>query len=178
MSVSEESTVLSSWKDIAKYLGKGVRTVQRWEQHLGLPVRRPIGASQKSAVLLHRADVDAWLSTRFVARTVSSIEIPVRADNASEGARAALREKLQAARELREAHQKLTEGLAESIKALSERCESLKAQSTRVHQPSSEQVSASCGPNALEQHGDGSGDTHRLIELDAIATQDLELDLR
>ena len=68
MNISEESTVLSSWKDIARYLGKGVRTVQRWERHLGLPVRRPIGASQKSAVVLYREDVDAWLATRFSAR--------------------------------------------------------------------------------------------------------------
>src|ERR1700739_1358147 len=70
MDISEDSTVLSSWKDIARYLGKGVRTVQRWERHLGLPVRRPIGASQKSAVVLYRGDVDAWLATRFSARTL------------------------------------------------------------------------------------------------------------
>ena len=44
MNLPEESAVLSSWKDIAKYMGKGVRTVQRWERHLGLPVRRPNGA--------------------------------------------------------------------------------------------------------------------------------------
>ena len=149
MSVNEESTVLSSWKDIAKYLGKGVRTVQRWEQHLGLPVRRPVGASQKSAVLLHRADVDAWLSTRFVARTVTPIEAPVRADDALELARAALREKLQTARELRDAHQKLTEGLAESIKALSQRCESLVAQTTRGRDPGLEQASPSIDPMLL-----------------------------
>ena len=30
--------VFSSWKEIAAYLGKGVRTVQRWEAVLGLPV--------------------------------------------------------------------------------------------------------------------------------------------
>jgi DNA-binding transcriptional regulator YiaG len=52
MDISQDSTVLSSWKDIAQYLGKGVRTVQRWERHLGLPVRRPTGATQKSAVVL------------------------------------------------------------------------------------------------------------------------------
>src|SRR6202167_5275561 len=66
--IPEESTVLSSWKDIARYMGKGVRTVQRWERHLGLPVRCPNGASHKSAVLLDRSDLDAWLATRFSAR--------------------------------------------------------------------------------------------------------------
>jgi hypothetical protein len=30
---------LSGWKDIASYLGKGVRTVQRYERDLALPVR-------------------------------------------------------------------------------------------------------------------------------------------
>ena len=32
--------ILKGWKDIAKYLGTAVRTVQRWEL-LGLPIRRP-----------------------------------------------------------------------------------------------------------------------------------------
>ena len=47
MNLPEESAVLSSWKDIARYMGKGVRTVQRWERHLGLPVRRPNGVRIK-----------------------------------------------------------------------------------------------------------------------------------
>jgi ElaB/YqjD/DUF883 family membrane-anchored ribosome-binding protein len=32
--------VLHSWKEIAAYMGRGVRTVQRWERDLALPVRR------------------------------------------------------------------------------------------------------------------------------------------
>lgn len=32
--------VFTSWKEIARYMGKGVRTVQRWEQDFGLPVRK------------------------------------------------------------------------------------------------------------------------------------------
>jgi hypothetical protein len=31
---------LESWKEIAAYLKKGVRTVQRWDQTEGLPIRR------------------------------------------------------------------------------------------------------------------------------------------
>jgi hypothetical protein len=45
---------LTSWRNIAKYFGKDVRTVQRWERKLGLPVRRPQGAlgnSPKAPVL-------------------------------------------------------------------------------------------------------------------------------
>ena len=31
---------LDSWKEIAAYLGRGIRTVQRWEREEGLPVHR------------------------------------------------------------------------------------------------------------------------------------------
>lgn len=53
-------TVLSSWKEIAQYLGKGVRTVQRWELELGLPVRRP-KPNEKQIVLAFPDELDAWL---------------------------------------------------------------------------------------------------------------------
>jgi hypothetical protein len=52
--------VLNSWKEIATYLDRGIRTVQRWEAELGLPVRRPRG-KRRSAVIAMRADLDAWL---------------------------------------------------------------------------------------------------------------------
>jgi hypothetical protein len=54
---------LSGWKEIAAYLGKGVRTVQRYERHMGLPVRRPAGKAQGS-VLATRAELDAWVSAQ------------------------------------------------------------------------------------------------------------------
>jgi hypothetical protein len=126
MHVSEESTVLSSWKDIARYLGKGVRTVQRWERHLGLPVRRPIGASQKSAVLLYRSDVDAWLATRFSARGLEKSEAQV--NKSSRTARSTLREGIRTARELRIANHRLTEQITASIRLLTERCDLLSTQ--------------------------------------------------
>jgi hypothetical protein len=126
MNISEDSTVLSSWKDIARYLGKGVRTVQRWERHLGLPVRRPIGASQKSAVLLYRGDVDAWLATRFSARSLEKSE--AQADQSSRSARSTLREGIRTARELRTANHALTEQISASIRLLTERCDLLTTQ--------------------------------------------------
>lgn len=52
--------VLNSWKEIAAYLGRGVRTVQRWEHDLGLPVRRPRGRD-RSAVIALKPDLDKWL---------------------------------------------------------------------------------------------------------------------
>jgi hypothetical protein len=127
MNVSEDSTVLSSWKDIARYLGKGVRTVQRWERHLGLPVRRPNGALQKSAVVLYRGDVDAWLATRFSARALKKNE--AQTTQSSRSARTTLREGIRTARELRIANQELTEQISHSIRMLTERCELLTVQS-------------------------------------------------
>jgi predicted DNA-binding transcriptional regulator AlpA len=126
MNISEDSTVLSSWKDIARYLGKGVRTVQRWERHLGLPVRRPIGASQKSAVVLYRGDVDAWLATRFSARTL--LKDGEEGNQSSRSARSTLKEGIRTARELRIANQQLTEQIIASIRLLSERCDLLSTQ--------------------------------------------------
>ncbi len=52
--------VLNSWKEVATYIGRGVRTVQRWEQELGLPVRRPRGKS-RSAVIALKNELDRWL---------------------------------------------------------------------------------------------------------------------
>jgi len=59
--------VFTSWKEIAAHLGKGVRTVQRWEHELGLPVRRPKGG-RRSPVLAHADELDAWLHNRFQPR--------------------------------------------------------------------------------------------------------------
>lgn len=56
-------SVLTSWKEIARYLGKGVRTVQRWEASFGLPVRRAHGDSC-SAVIALTDEIDAWILTR------------------------------------------------------------------------------------------------------------------
>jgi hypothetical protein len=123
MNISEDFTVLSSWKDIARYLGKGVRTVQRWERHLGLPVRRPIGASQKSAVLLYRGDVDAWLATRFSARGLQKHE--EKATQCSRSARSTLREGIRTARELRNANLALTAEITACVRLLTERCDLL-----------------------------------------------------
>ena len=52
---------LNGWKEIANYLGKGVRTVQRYERNFRLPVRRPSGRSE-GAVMATPAEIDAWLS--------------------------------------------------------------------------------------------------------------------
>ncbi len=59
--------VFSSWKEIATHLGRGVRTVQRWEQQLGLPVRRRDGA-ENHTVLALRSELDEWLRSKMQVR--------------------------------------------------------------------------------------------------------------
>lgn len=53
---------LDSWKEIAAYLRRGVRTAQRWERVAGLPVRRV--ASERGAVYAFRSELDAWWLTQ------------------------------------------------------------------------------------------------------------------
>jgi hypothetical protein len=57
--------VFSGWKEIANYLRKGVRTVQRYERELGLPVRRPAGRSRGS-VIATKIELDAWITAKPV----------------------------------------------------------------------------------------------------------------
>ena len=55
--------ILSSWKEIAAYFGKGVRTVQRWEEQFGLPVRRIRQNGTNRHILFARmSELDNWLS--------------------------------------------------------------------------------------------------------------------
>ncbi len=50
---------LDSWKEIAAYLNRSVRTVKRWENEEGLPVHRHIHHTQ-GTVYAHKSEVDAW----------------------------------------------------------------------------------------------------------------------
>jgi hypothetical protein len=59
-SASEAPGVLNGWKEIASYLGKSARSVQRWEHDLGLPVHRIPTPDGGSIVYASPAEVDAW----------------------------------------------------------------------------------------------------------------------
>ena len=54
---------LDSWKEIAAYLGREVRTVQLWEKNEGLPIHRHQHARQGS-VYAFRKELDAWREAR------------------------------------------------------------------------------------------------------------------
>lgn len=62
--------ILNSWKEVATYLGRGIRTVQRWERELALPIRRPRGKS-RSPIFAFRPELDRWLQNAPTAERVA-----------------------------------------------------------------------------------------------------------
>jgi hypothetical protein len=52
-------TILQSWKEIASELDRGVRTVQRWERTLGLPVHR-LGKGARRPVFAFTDELHRW----------------------------------------------------------------------------------------------------------------------
>src|SRR5262245_9604652 len=54
---------LGSWKEIAVYLRREVRTVQLWEKKEGLPARRH-GHTARATVYAYTDELDAWLAAR------------------------------------------------------------------------------------------------------------------
>lgn len=54
---------LDSWKEIAVYLDREVRTVQRWEKQEGLPVHRH-HHDRLGTVYAYRSELDDWLKSR------------------------------------------------------------------------------------------------------------------
>jgi hypothetical protein len=57
--IPTNKNMLNSWKEIASYLGRGTRTVQRWEAELGLPVHRPHG-KERGPVFAFKDALDEW----------------------------------------------------------------------------------------------------------------------
>lgn len=68
---------LDSWKEIATYLGRGVRTVQRWEREEGLPVHR-LAHDKRGNVYARREELAAWWESRH--RTLAAQPEPADVD--------------------------------------------------------------------------------------------------
>src|SRR5690349_24381117 len=71
--------ILHSWKEIAAYLGRGIRTVQRYEEELGFPVHRLCKNNRSSSVLAFVDEIDLWLrktpkNSRFRAQCCAARE--------------------------------------------------------------------------------------------------------
>jgi hypothetical protein len=58
--------ILNGWKEISEHLRRGVRTTQRWEAQLGMPVHRP-AQKDRSAVIAFSDELDRWLARRVPA---------------------------------------------------------------------------------------------------------------
>ena len=54
-----------SWKEIAGYLNRSVRTVRRWEELEALPVHR-LQHEKRGSVYAYRLELDAWRASRRV----------------------------------------------------------------------------------------------------------------
>ena len=68
---------LDSWKEIAAFLGREVRTVQLWEKTEGLPIHRHQHARQGS-VYAFKSELEAWKRARANAPPASAAEAPGR----------------------------------------------------------------------------------------------------
>ena len=71
---------LDSWKEIAAYLGRGIRTVQRWEREEGLPVHR-LAHEKRGSIYARREELAAWWESRRLTLAASpaseTVETPV-----------------------------------------------------------------------------------------------------
>src|ERR1700704_3666507 len=56
----QERHFLNSWKEVADYVGRSERTLQRWEKNWKLPVHRPAGR-MRSAVIALTTEIDDWI---------------------------------------------------------------------------------------------------------------------
>jgi Tol biopolymer transport system component len=54
---------LDSWKEIAAFLGRGIRTVQRWEREEGLPVHR-LAHEKRGSIYARQEELAAWWEGR------------------------------------------------------------------------------------------------------------------
>jgi len=120
----QQPALLTSWKEVAAYLGKGVRTVQRWETRLGMPVRRPDN-SKSGIIQVSREELDRWLESRWSPRSGMIGE----QDNSSSKV---VSIHVAASRHLRRQNSELVSELRRSLRQLSAQCEMLGIQLNRA----------------------------------------------
>lgn len=82
MPTDAPSDRLESWKAIANYLGRSVRTARRWESEEGLPVHRHRHKSGGS-VFAFRRELDAWRDSKAVGGTAAPAARPAPAEAAA-----------------------------------------------------------------------------------------------
>jgi Tol biopolymer transport system component len=63
---------LDSWKEIAAFLGRGLRTVQRWEEVEGLPVHRHVHG-RGGTVFAYKSELQDWAARREASPSLVTI---------------------------------------------------------------------------------------------------------
>jgi len=124
---AQQTELLTSWKEIASYLGKGVRTVQRWEQQFGLPVRRP-NERIKGIVRATRQELDEWLNTQWSQRPKELAQADGPAFYIDE-VRASIRQSA----ELRHANRLLIEDVRHTVRSMFRECETMARNLSGIH---------------------------------------------
>jgi len=75
--MSRPADRLDSWKEIAAYLKRGARTVQRWEREESLPVHR-LRHDKLGSVFAYKSELDQWWARRGAGvepRTEASVAV-------------------------------------------------------------------------------------------------------
>src|SRR5262249_50256070 len=67
---------LDSWKEIAAYIGRDIRTAMRWEKERNLPVHRVPGDGARQPVFAYKDELDEWLGQK---EGSAEIERPIEA---------------------------------------------------------------------------------------------------
>src|SRR5215468_7102603 len=75
---------LDSWKEIAAYLGRGVRSVQRWEREEGLPVHR-LSHQKRGSVYAYKNELDEWWQSRRSSLATQELELPEEVERNASG---------------------------------------------------------------------------------------------
>jgi tetratricopeptide (TPR) repeat protein len=74
---------LNSWKEIARYFERDVRTVRRWEATRGLPVHRMPGGG-RSGVFAYVAELEVWLGSSSGRETALEPAVAARGEESEE----------------------------------------------------------------------------------------------
>jgi hypothetical protein len=124
----QQTQFLSGWKEIANYLEKGVRTVQRYERDLGLPVRRPAGKPTGSVVATI-AELDAWVAASPIREALQLTKLPT---NSSPARIESMRQGLAEMARLRETMNSLRMEVGITLQALSQSLKGLQGDLTEA----------------------------------------------
>jgi len=64
---------MDSWKEIAVYLNRDVRTVQRWEKREGLPVHRH-QHDRLGSIFAYKSEIDEWWKQRSISPPAAEVD--------------------------------------------------------------------------------------------------------